>query len=208
MNDERNQYQIIRKDARNCFVESLSDAFAIGKIHFAFATYDMTRPAGSRQTNSVHIYIASDEFLELCRKLSSGEMRQMLYTKRNSGDAKPLYQHLGGTSSDRLKKLGKPRHDGKSLSRTMQLVPGSKSDFLLVANSGPGDRNQNGLIVPKFGNSPENHVAISMSIETLSQLFLQTQLHYQAWLTAWYMNANSSRNINQNKDREVSQPMF
>lgn len=48
MQDERNQNQIIRKDARECFVESLSDAFSIGKAHFAFATYDVSRPAGQR----------------------------------------------------------------------------------------------------------------------------------------------------------------
>lgn len=68
MDDTRNQHQIIRKDARNCFVESLNDAFAFGKVHLGFATYDTKLPAGQRQTNSVHIYIAADEFLELCRK--------------------------------------------------------------------------------------------------------------------------------------------
>ena len=40
MDENRNQNQIIRKDARSCFVESLSDAFEIGKVHLAFATYD------------------------------------------------------------------------------------------------------------------------------------------------------------------------
>ncbi len=45
MNDERNRDQIVRKDARGCFVESLSDAFGIGKAHFAFAAYDMKRPS-------------------------------------------------------------------------------------------------------------------------------------------------------------------
>ena len=29
MEESRNQYQIIRKDNKNCFVESLSDAFEI-----------------------------------------------------------------------------------------------------------------------------------------------------------------------------------
>ena len=38
MQEDRNQSQIIRKDAKNCFVESLSDAFDKGKAHFAFAT--------------------------------------------------------------------------------------------------------------------------------------------------------------------------
>jgi len=46
MSDERNLNQIIRKDARNCFVESLSDAFDKGRAHFAFATYDLSKPAG------------------------------------------------------------------------------------------------------------------------------------------------------------------
>lgn len=54
MQEERNQSQIIRKDAKNCFVESLSDAFDKGKAHFAFATYDVNKPAGQRQTNNVH----------------------------------------------------------------------------------------------------------------------------------------------------------
>ena len=41
MEESRNQHQIIRKDNKNCFVESLSDAFEIGKAHLAFATYDL-----------------------------------------------------------------------------------------------------------------------------------------------------------------------
>ena len=76
--------QIIRKDARNCFVESLSDAFGIGKVHLAFSTYDLSRPAGQRQTANIHIYIAIDEFLELCRKLTSGELRYLLQNKKLS----------------------------------------------------------------------------------------------------------------------------
>lgn len=78
MREDRNQFQIIRKDARNCFVESLNDSFSIGRIHLAFAAYDQSKPAGQRQTNNVHIYIAVDEFLELCRKLDCGELRYML----------------------------------------------------------------------------------------------------------------------------------
>lgn len=60
MREDRNQFQIIRKDARNCFVESLNDSFSIGRIHLAFAAYDQSKPAGQRQTNNVHIYIAVD----------------------------------------------------------------------------------------------------------------------------------------------------
>lgn len=187
MDDIRNQNQIIRKDARGCFVESLSDAFEICRIHFVFATYDLNRPAGQRQTNYISIYITADEFLELCRKTECGELRYMLQNKKKSGDKTPLYQCLGGTSAEKLAKQGRARKDGMSQSRTAQLLCGSKSDFLFVADSGPGQANDKGLIVPKFGNKPENHVVISMTFESFSELLLITKTHYEAWLSAWYL---------------------
>lgn len=190
MDEKRNQNQIIRKDARNCFVESLNDAFSIGKAHLAFAAYDVSRPAGQRQTNNIHIYIDIGELLELCRRLEFGELRYQLHTKKQNGDKTPLYQCLGGTSAEKLARAGRSRKDGKSLSRTAQLLPGNKSDFLFVADSGPGETTEKGLIVPKFGNKPENHVAISLSFEAFSELLLMTKIHYQAWLSAIYVKSN------------------
>lgn len=134
----------------------------------------------------VHIYIAVDEFLELCRKLDCGELRYMLQSKKKNGDNTPLYQCLGGTSAEKLRAIGRARPDGKSLSRVAQLVPANKADFLFVADSGPGETNEKGLIVPKFGNKPENHVAVMMSFESLSEMFLITRMHYQCWLASWY----------------------
>ncbi len=186
MPDERNQYQIIRKDAKGCFVESLYDAFGNGKAHFAFATYDLKKPAGQRQTNSIHIYISIPELLELCRKLSCGELRYILQEKKKTGDPKPIQEWLGGTSAEKLAKYGKPRPDGKSLSRVAKLVAGQKVDFLFIADSGPGDTDENGLIVPQFGKKPENHVSVAMTWESLSELLLTTKTHYEAWLAAWY----------------------
>lgn len=186
MQSERNQNQIIRKDARECFVESVNDAFPIGKAHFAFATYDVNRPAGHRQTNSIHIYIGMDEILEICRKLECGELRYLLQSKKKAGDRTAIFQWLGGTSAEKLQKYGRARADGKSLSRTAQLVPGTKADFLFVADSGPGETNAKGLIVPRFGNKPENHVAISLNFEAFSELMLMTRVHYCAWLTSEY----------------------
>ena len=57
MDKERNTNQIVRKDGKGCFVESLNDAFSIGRCHLAFAAYDLNRPAGERQTNLVQIYL-------------------------------------------------------------------------------------------------------------------------------------------------------
>ena len=162
MSEDYKNNQIIRKDAKNCFVESLNDSFPIGKAHLGFASYDMSKPAGSRQTNRINIYISVEELLELCRKLSCGELKYMFQNKKKASDSSPLYQCLGGTSAERLKKAGKSRADGMSFSRTAQIICGSKCDILFVADSGPGEENEKGLIVPRFGNKPENHVAVSM----------------------------------------------
>ena len=187
MNEERNQYQISRKDAKNSFVESLSDAFSIGKVHFNFASYDLNKPAGQRQTGMVSIYIDVDEFLELCRKLTCGELRYMVQSQKSAASPKTaLYQSLGGTSADKLKQQNRSRSDGKSLSRTLQVLTGNKSDLILVADSGPGETTEKGLIVPKFGNKPENHITVSMSLDNFSELLLITKTHYEAWLSAWY----------------------
>ena len=187
MSEARDANQIIRKDAKNCFVESLSDAFEFGKAHLTFASYDMRKPSGQRQTSNISIYLDIAEVLELNRKMASGELRYMIQQKQKNNDRTPLQQWLGGTSAEKLRQLGHSRPDGKSLSRTAQLFCGSKADFLFVADSGPGETNEKGLIVPRFGNNPENHVSISMSWEALSELLLLTQTHYQAWLTSWYM---------------------
>lgn len=187
MPDERNQHQIIRKDAKNCFVESLSDSFGIGKAHLTFATYDVKRPEGSRQTNIINIYIDIPELLELCRKLSCGELRYILQKKKEAKDPKPIQEWLGGTSADKLAHYSKPRPDGKSLSRVAKLVAGQKVDFLFIADSGPGETDENGLIVPQFGKNPENHVSVAMTWDGLSELLLMTKTHYEAWLAGWYL---------------------
>ena len=98
------------------------------------------------------------ELLELCREAESGELRAMLREKRQSGERGAIYQHLGGTPAERLASLGRARPDGMSLSRTFQ----------------------------RFGNRPENHVAVSLSFAALCELLLMTRTHYQAWLTAQY----------------------
>ena len=188
MTDERNRYQITRIDARSCFVESLSDAFDFGKVHLTFCSYDKHKPEGQRMTDSIQIYIDIADWLELCRMLDSGELRCLLRQKSKAGDRDPIKEWLGGTSARKLAGYGSPRPDGKSLSRTAQLFAGSRADSLLfVANSGPGEENATGLIVPKFGKNPEQHVAVSMSFDGASRLFLLTRIHYSAWLTARYM---------------------
>jgi len=188
MSDNYNNYQIARKDAKNCFVESLYDSFSIGKVHFAFATYDVSKPTGQRQTNNIHIYIDVDEFLELCRKIEFGEIKYLMKQRRDAKDNSPIYETMGGTSAETLAKRGKSRPDGKSISRIAKLSVAAKGLFF-TADSGVGETGPTGLIVPKFGNNPENHVSILLTFESFSELMLLTKVHYQAWLSAKYMHS-------------------
>ena len=185
--EDLNKYQIIRKDARNCFVETKSDSFSYGKVHIVFSHYDMERPAGQRQTNYVNIYIDIPEFLRLANEALTGALHIRARQHREKNDLTPLYEHFGGTSAERLAQFGRTRPDKKSLSRIVKLICGQKVDYLLIADSGPGETDTKGLIVPRFGKIPENHVSVGLNWRSLTELLLMTQTHYFAWLAARYV---------------------
>jgi len=184
---EFSNYQITRLDAAGCFVESLCDAFPIGKLHLTFARYDLTKPKGQRQTDRIDIYLDVGEFLELNQKVCSGELLHLWKLKQDGKMEAPLFIHRGGIKAEKLEKQGKRRKDGRSLSRVAQLVPGKTRDLMFIADSGPGDV-EGTLIVPKFGKNPEQHVVIGMTFERFSQFMALTHAHYLGWLSSWYVN--------------------
>ena len=184
-NNEKNEFQIIRLDAKNCFVESMNDYFSYGKVHLQFVKYDLSKPAGSRQTEFISIFIDIPEFLVLASASASGRLK----SKAIELGGKSVYECFGGTSARRLKVTNQSRSDGKSLSRVFT-ISNSNAGFFFSAASGPGEENQKGLISPKYGSNPENQVSVAMSERQANKLFLITQMHYQAWLTAEYSGKN------------------
>lgn len=180
MADKYKNTQIIRKDARNCFVETKNDCFNIGKVVMNFVTYDASKPEGSRATHTVSVFIPVDDMLYLCAQIVSGQMLHTIESKRNKSDIKPLYQHLGGKSADKAK-----RPDKMSLSRNVTLTVGQKTLFF-NAEEGPGEVSGTGIIVPKY-TRPEHRVSVSITYEEFSKLMLTTKAHYDAWLSAKYM---------------------
>lgn len=181
-----NRDQIIRLDARSCFVEVKNDSFRIDKFHLQFVSYDQKKPPGQRYTDNVHIYIDVPEFLVLAKEAETGSLHARMQQYKQAGKSDPLYECMGGTSAAQLAHYGRPRPDGKSLSRVAKLVGGSRADYLFVADSGAGEQNEKGLIVPRFGKSPEQHVAVSLSWRQVNELLLTATTHYQAWLSAKY----------------------
>lgn len=182
-----NRDQIIRKDARGCFVEVKNDCFHLDKIHLQFVAYDKSRPAGQRYTSNIHIYIDVPEFLALTQEAANGSLHMRMQQYKNERKSDPLYEHLGGTSAKRLAYYGKSRPDGMSLSRVVKLTAAEKADYFFTANSGPGEENKTGLIVPHFGKSPEQHVSVILTWRQLNELLFTTAAHYHAWLSARYM---------------------
>lgn len=186
-NQNDNRDQIIRKDARGCFVEVKNECFHLDKIHLQFVAYDKSRPAGQRYTSNIHIYIDVPQFLALAQEAANGSLHMRMQQYKNERKTDALYEHLGGTSAKRLAYYGKPRPDGKSLSRVVKLTAAERSDYFFTADSGPGEENKTGLIVPRFGKSPEQHVAVILTWRQLNELLFTTVAHYQAWLSARYM---------------------
>ena len=168
-NTQDNQDQIIRKDARSCFVEVKSDCFHLDTVHLQFVPYDQKRPVGQRYTNNIHIYINVPEFLVLAKEAETGALHARAQQMKRDGKSDPLFEHLGGTAAAQLKKYGKERPDGMSLSRVVKLVGGSRSDYL------------------RFGKKPEQHVAVGLTWRGVNEIFLTTAAHYQAWLSAKYL---------------------
>jgi len=184
-NDDKNRFQINRLDNRGCFVEVKSDWFARNQIHFEFASYDMKRPEGERFTNHINIYLDGSKFLALASDILSGSMLNELRYPVLPADA-PLFEHLGGTSAAKMSGIyGNPRSDGMGLSRIMKIVRANKRDsVMLVADSGPGEANKTGLVVPRFGGKPENHVVISLDYYQLKQLVAPAKVQYEAYCQA------------------------
>jgi len=194
--EDLNRYQIIRKDARNCFVETKSDYFINNKVHLEFSQYDLSRQKGERQTNHVNIFIDVPEFLHLTHEALNGILHMRAKQQKEQNDPKPLYEHLGGTSAERLAQYGRTRPDGKSVSRIVKLVCGQKVDYLFVADSGPGECDSKGLIVPRFGKNPENHVSVGLSWRNLNELLLMTKTHFEAWLASQYISTILVKSLN------------
>lgn len=173
--------QITRKDAKNCFVETKSDCFGIGKVVLNFVSYDATKPEGKRATNSVSVFIPVDDMLWLCAEITGGILMQKIETKRSKNDMKPLYQHLGGKNAEKAQ-----RSDKMSLSRNVSLTVGQRALFF-TAEEGPGEVSGTGIIVPKY-TKPEQRVSVSISYDDFAKLMLLTKSHYDAWLAAKYQN--------------------
>ena len=213
-----NPNQIIRKDGNNCFVEVLRNSFEIGRVLMKFVTYDQSREVGDKFTNEIDIYLTFEQFLRISydildsRQLINGILKDKQVadeeTKRTGKTVYPKQRTLtmGGTSAESLKAKGKSRPDGMSISRVLKMFAGNKLPIMFIAESGPGETDSKGLIVPRYGYKPEQKVMMGLSADDAKELFLLTREEIRSFLTAKavmnMMNPpenNQTQQYNQNK---------
>lgn len=164
-----NIMQIIRFDGKNVFFEVMADALGIGKIKMNFIEYDINQEKNNRIKQRVEIYLDRADALVLANDILSGKMKILADKAKEEAKAKGLkyvpaiYTNMGGTSAKALEKRNQKREDGMSLSRQFKIAPGEKMPWILTAESGAGEENEKGLIVPKYNPAkPENVVRVPL----------------------------------------------
>lgn len=195
----KNLNQIIRFDGRNVFFEVMSNAFTIGKVQINFIEYDTTAAKGNRQKHNIPIFIDMQRFLVLAQDILSGRM-EVLAERAREEQVKSGYNHCrevwydqGGASAKRLMEKGKPRADGKSLARQFKITPGNKMPWIISGEHGDGEEDAKGLIVPKYGNKPEEIVRVPLTEEGFREFAVVTMLHIQAYINSQYMGVVQSK---------------
>lgn len=169
-------YQIIRIDGKNKFVEVLNSSFGIDKVTLNFVEYDESRPSGDRIVARIPIYMNFSEFRRFAQDMLSGRYAAL------AKDAKgPIEQFLKGTSAERLRDQGRPRPDGKAESRKFSIAPSAKGLFF-TAELGPGEATSTGMIKP--AGKTEKKVSIPMDANQIKELVLTTLAAMDAYVTA------------------------
>lgn len=179
---DKRQNQIIRKDGKDCLLDVNTQSFGIHKVQFVFSKYDMNRPAGSRTTSRIIIYLGFAEALEFAHSVLDQTFSKKLvqaqktFSETNKPWDKDVVISMGGTPKP------KNRTDGKAESRIMKAQLGTKKPVVLIASTGPGDVNEKGLIVPTKGARTEHSVMVTLSAEDIRQIALMVQTHIQSYL--------------------------
>lgn len=184
---QQRNYQVIRIDGKNCFVEIMTGQFHKGKVILNFEQYDDTKPKGQRTVAKITYFMPFDKFLQLGQDVKTGKLAK-LAEKEKSANKFPnaVYTDLTGTSSELLKKNNQARPDGNSESRQLKIIPGLKAEFMMQAEKGAGEKNSTGIIKPLYGNKPEQKVAIPMSGDDLKKLFLLTETYIYGYISSQF----------------------
>ena len=123
----------------NTFVKVKGNSFDIGKTLFSFVEFDKNT---KKFQKSVDCYMGLEESLIFCHDVLSGKLPKLAAKEKAKGEQYPKavwFSPLGGVNEQKAKER-KLRSDGKAISRSFNIAPGSKADFVVTVTQGAGER--------------------------------------------------------------------
>lgn len=201
------QHQIIKFNNKDSLMEVLANSFEIGKVQVHMHKYDETKAKGQRVTQAVDIFVDIPTMLVLCNDILTGNISAKVKGLKDAGKTyDSAWIDMGGIPAKKLAereefniKKGlkvenltysqKSRPDGKSLSRVLKIIPSTRTDmaFTFQAESGAGEENAQGLIVPKYGSKPENRLMMAVTPEQAKAFALMIKMHLDAFISQKYV---------------------
>ena len=162
-------------------VKVKGNSFDIGKTLFSFVEFDKNT---KKLQKSVDCYMGLEESLIFCHDVLSGKLPKLAAKEKAKGDQFPKavwYSPLGGVNEQKAKER-KLRSDGEAISRSFNIAPGSKADFVLTVTQGAGKSQPNGIITPE--GKPEVIIRVACSADNLKGLALSLKAHIEAYFAA------------------------
>ena len=174
----------------NTFVKVKGNSFDIGKTLFSFVEFDKNI---KKLQKSVDCYMGMEESLIFCHDILSGKLPKLAAKEKAKGEQYPKavwHSPLGGVNEQKARER-KLRSDGKAISRSFNIAPGSKADFVLTVTQGAGKSQPNGIITPE--GKPEVIIRVACSADNLKGLALSLKAHIEAYYAARYATNGYAR---------------
>lgn len=200
-------HQIIKFNNKDSIMEVLANSFEIGKVQIHMHKYDETKAKGSRITQELDLFVNIEDMLVLCNDILSGNIPKQVKALKDAGkNYDAAWNDMGGISATKLKEREtfllskgkkledlkahqKQRADGKSLSRVFKIVPSTRGDmaFTFQGESGAGEENDTGLIVPKYGTKPDVRLMMAVTPKQAKAFALMIQTHIESFIAQKYV---------------------
>lgn len=186
MATKRLSHEIIELNGRDTFVKAKIDAFGIEKVLLSFVKFDT---ATTKSIMDCNLYVSFAEMKQLCNDILSGRIAKLAQEELKKGAKypQPVWSSMGGTDAKKCAEKG-IRTDGMAESRVIKLSPGSSAPFVFSCEVGKGEANATGLIVPRFGTSPEKRIFVPISADLLKQFALMVDAHINSFITYQFLS--------------------
>lgn len=183
-------------DTLKSFVKFKSNALDnTNKVLCSFVQFDAKTKASEAD---IDIFVSIPDMLLLSNDILSGKINQLAQIEKkkaaaeNNNFPREVYSSpLGGVNETNARER-KLRTDGKAISRLFKIVPGSKADFVFIAEQKPAHSDKRGLIVPEKC-PPEKVIRVACSAHDLKCFALMVKAHIEGYISARYATNGYAR---------------